>query len=347
MRPQKGSSHVEIPITFDSRGGGRAAASGKPVWVWMTIGFWLLTSIFVILGSDSFWQFFYPVLSFIVLSYVVRFIIFRENYFKKKRADLMQNNYMFKHNVFWNIYDIGTKPPYIVSFGSGMKGVFIRFDKDVIVGKPDTYKFDHHEALANALQQVKRRRFECIHIDLMDTVGKDDRLEGLLRRAEQTKNADLREVMIRTVDNIEVNMNRSYAAYDIYCFYSANRDDLFLDELDMVITSFSQANYIRHRFLDRTEISTLAKSLMNIEDFSVNNANDALFKEMNNSEYIRVIWTEQNGVRTDVNRTLEEIKEVQRVRKSEKQVRNKKMLNKLKPSLRLRKKKEEDIDLFD
>lgn len=344
MQPKKGSDILQIPITFDTKGGNRASVSARPLWVFLALLLWFLSSLFVFIAASGFLKVGYPILSFIGVTYIIRFIIVRERYFKSKRKELMEKEYMFNHSVFWNIYEIRNRYPHIVSFGNGLKGVFIAFDKDVIVGKDNDYDYYHHEAIANAYQQMEKRQIECMHIDYMDTVGKDERLQDLFSRSERIVNKDLRKVMTRIFAHIERKMNRAYASYDVYCFYSKSREDLFWDELQVVLQYFGQANYIRHRVLDRDDISMLVKSIMNIEDFSVNRANDNLFKELNQSEHIRPIWVENSDTgRTILNKTLEEIAEVKRVQKSEKK------LKKVRKNKGLFKKQveEEEIDLFD
>lgn len=345
MRPKKGSNIVEIPITFDSGGGGlRGAQSSKQLWVFFVILFWLLSSSFVFVASETFFQVVYPFISFFLLSYIVRFLIIRERYFKAKRKELVEHDYMFNHSLFWNIYEISKRYPYTASFGNGMKGIFIALDKDVIVGKDKDNDYYHHEAIANAYQQMEKRGIECIHIDYMDTVGKDERMPNLFKQAERTENPDLKKVIVRKYDHIEETMNKSYASYDVYAFYSHAREDLFWDELQVILGYFREANYIRARALNREEISRLTKSLMNIEEFSVNRANDNLFKEMNQVEYIRTIWTEKEGVREVLNKTMEEVAEVKRVQQAEKKVKKSRIKSK---GLFKKKKEEEDINLFD
>lgn len=345
MRPQQGSDTIQIPITFDSRGGSRIAEAGKKVWLLLLAIGWIFTSVISLIISDTWVGYMYTPVSLFVISYVVRFLILRERYYRAKRKELVENEYMFNHSMFWNIYEVSSRYPYIASFGNGMKGIFIALDKDVIVGKDDDYDYFHHEAIANAYQQMEKRGIEAIHIDYMDTVGKDDRMKSLFAQAEKTENEDLRKVLMRMYDHIEYKMNKTYASYDVYCFYAFARDDLFWDELQIVLEYFGQANYIRARALDRDDISTLVESVMNITEFSVNRANDTMFREMNKHiEYIRPIWVEKDGEKEELNKTLDEIQEVKRVTKAERKVKRKG--RRFVKGLFKKKVVEEDIDLF-
>ena len=104
----------------------------------------------------------------------------------------MNNNYIFSYNLFWNIYEINDAFPYFVQFVNGLKGVFVIFDKDIVVGKEDDADFNHYEALAEAYNQLAKRDIEFMHIDYMDTVGQDSRLDLLFDNAAYIENEDLK-----------------------------------------------------------------------------------------------------------------------------------------------------------
>lgn len=322
MRPRKGSDVVQIPITFDKNNKARVTTEGKKLWLAVFIIGWIALSILFIVGKGGFMgTIVYPLGSFILLSLIFRYIVMKEKYFKKKREELIANKYSYDFTLFWGIYDISDIYPYIVQFADGRKGIYVAFDKGVIVGKQPFDDFYHHEALADAYQQMIKRNIECMHIDYMDTVGKDDRLEGLFASANSTENPDLRKVLTRIYDNIEYNMNKSYASYDVYCFYFRGRSDIFWDELQIVLQKFLDANYVRHRVLNREELTLLVESIMNISDFSVNKATEGLFKEMNATNYLTVIWTEEDGKRTIHNTTTKEKEEAKRVSLEENKLR--------------------------
>lgn len=343
LKPKRGSSFVEIPITFDYRGGGnRVSSSAKPMWTFFSFVVWGFLSLVSIIIGSGFWRFGFPVLSFILLIYVLRYLILRERYFRAKRREIIEQEYMFDHSVFWNSYEIGEAYPYIVSYGNGLKAIFVALDKDVIVGKDDTYSYDHQEAIADALQQMAKRGLEAMHIDFMDTVGKDSRLSSLFNAASRVENDDLRKVLTRKYDFIEATMGNSYASYDVYCFYSTYSDDVFWANLKVVLAHLKQANYIRYRILGRSDISVLVESLMNIMDFSVSGACDDLYRDLHRSEYIRPIWVEKSGERTQLNKTSDEMTQIKKVRTAEKKAKRKRKF-----TLSRKKQVEEEIDLFE
>lgn len=340
MKPQVKSDTIQIPITFDAKGGTFQSRQAKGLWTFLVLLVWLFSSVLVVIVGQSWGAWLYPPISLFLFSYVIRFLIFREVYFKAKRKELLENDYSFDHTVFWNIYEIGSRPPYVIKFGTGLRGIFIAFDKDVIVGKEEDHDYSHYEAIAEAYKQMEKRGIECIHLDYMDTVGKDERMAELFEQASKTENADLRKVVLRMYDHTVYNMNRSYASYDIYCFYSYAREDLFWAELQIVMEQFKNANYIRARMLNRDVVQSLVESVINIADFSINRANDGRLMQMNSSsEFIRPIWVERDGQQEVLGKTLEELAEAKRVALAEKTVKRKR-------GSKSRSKRDQDVDLF-
>ena len=283
--------------------------------------------------------------SFIVGTLIVRFLLFREPYFKKKRNDLVEKNYQYPHSIFWNIYEVTNGYPAICRYANGMKSIFVVFDKDVIVGREADAEYYHHEAIAEAYLQMHKRGIDCMHIDYMDTVGKDDRVKGLFGMANDAENPDLKEVLLRVFDNVEYIMQHSYASYDVYCFFYSGKDELFMDELEVILDSFLEANYIRYRVLDKLAIGELVKSVLNISDFSVKDASEKLFSDLGGTHYLTPIWVERetsNGVeRVTLNKTSAQKEAERATREAEKVARKNKISNRQNKEML-----EEEVDLF-
>lgn len=324
MQPQRGSNIFQVPLTFDYRGGSSSSTKHKILWSLLVLLVDVFLSVVLFLSNTVLSALIWSLVVLFLSTYVLRFVIFRENYFRGKRKELLENNYLFDNTSFWNIYEISSREPHIVKFGTGMRGVFIAFDKDVIVGKDPDNSFDHMESLAEAYKNMQRKGIDCIHIDYMDVVGKDDRMTSLFDLASGVDNEELKMVVTMMYDYTVKSMNLVYASYDVYCFYSYSREDIFWSELQQVIQFFLQANYIRARMLNREAISALTETLLNLDDFSVNNANNSRLMQINNdSNFIRQIWVEKNGVREVLSKTMEEMEEDKRVLQAEKSVKRK------------------------
>lgn len=325
MIPEKNCYTVKIPITFDVNSKKAGLPNDRFILALVCFGIWLVTVIIsFFVDTEILSKLLYIVISFIAMSLIVRYLLLKESYFKSRRNELVEKNYEYPYSQFWNIYDISTAYPYICRFANNIKAVFVRFDKDVIVGREKDNEYYHYEAISDAYLQMHKRGIECMHIDYMDTVGKDDRIAGLFKMAGEAENPELSEVLTRMFDNVEYIMEHSYSSYDVYCFYFTGKDELFLDELDVVIDSFLEANYIKYKFLDRDEINELVKSIFNLSTFSVNNACDKLFIDLGGTHYLTPIWVERNNERKILEKTREEKAAEQNVRTEEKNLRKNK-----------------------
>lgn len=346
--PRKRSPVIEIPVTFDSASKPGGLGNDKFYLALIVFGVWLFLAIVSLFVDITIFQkIMYILGSFILATLIVRFLIMREPYFFKKREELLKNDFKFPYSTFWNIYEITNNYPYICRYVNGLKSIFVVFDKDVIVGREDDNDYNHYEAISEAYLQMYKRGIDCMHIDYMDTVGKDERVLSLFDLAENVENQNLKEVLTRIYDNVEDIMQHSYASYDVYCFFYNGKDELFLDELEVVINAFLDANYIRYRILNKEEIGLLVKSIMNIDKFSVNYASEKLFTDSGGTHYLKPIWVERNGERMILNKTREELAEEEKVKRVEREMRvNKKKVRGMNKVIK-KIKDEEEIDLFD
>lgn len=346
MIPQKGSPIVEIPVTFDSNSKPQGLGNDKFILAILVFGVWLISAILSFFTELEFFnKILYVLGSFVFAMFIIRILIMREPYFKKKRNELIEKDYKFPYSTFWNIYEVTESYPHICRYANGLKSIFVVFDKDVIVGREENNDYNHYEAIADAYLQMHKRGIDCMHIDYMDTVGKDDRVLSLFEMANGSENEDLKEILLRVFDNVEDIMQHSYASYDVYCFYYNGKDELFMDELEVVLDAFLEANYIRCRVLDKEEIGELVKSIFNIEKFSVNYASEKLFSDLGGTNYLKPIWVERNGERKILNKTREELEAEREVREAEINMRKSKKKVKNRTIRRLR--EDTDIDLFE
>ncbi|MNV43014.1 hypothetical protein D3C71_1347170 [compost metagenome] len=332
MKPIKGRGSIDIPMTVTPVGarktGGKWFASFLLIVIWL---FLMLVLGLTLEGAKKGIVLFLVTLSCI---YIFRFGIIREHYYRKKRETLMQSDYLFDHDLFWSILDMKT----IAHLANGIKAVYIAFDKDVVVGKDDDDDFYHYEAIANAYKKTVKSGIECIHIDLMDTVGKDTRLVSMFSLLDKVVNEDIKKVLFKKYDYIEKMMNRSYATYDVYAFYYTGDDAIFWEDLQSILSYFRQANYIRLRLLNKEEVGIIAESLFNLDEFSINNATNLWLKKSKKVNYLRPIWVEKDGERKVLNKTTEEINQEKKVLDAERRVKSKK-------GKMFSKEKDADIDL--
>lgn len=331
MRPGRKDDEFFIPATLDVVAGRKSISVGKLMIGLLIMFGGLIFAVLLIIFGGMKHKVLYALLLFIGVTLAVRFLFWKEKYFRKQREDLINHKYLYDYNLFWNICEISEGYPTIVTFASGLQGMFVAFDKDIVVGKGPYARYDHHEALSEAYRVMACKKIECIHIDYMDTVGKDERMDGLFKNVNKCDNADIRQVMNMIYNNVQNEMNNSYASYDVYLFLGRNKGMAFWDDMKKVISYFRGANYVREHILNKEEIGDLVESVFNIDDFSVIRANEGVFAGKRDSSFIKVIWKEKDGERTIVNKTTKEKENEARIANAE-------------SSLKLRKKKKKVVE---
>lgn len=348
--PDVGDRTVTIPLTFDARYRSKALTKGRLVSVVIIFLIWIIlaiTSIFVFEFPNKIRV---PIFLFIALFYISRKLVIRENYYRKKREELLDNNYQYEYALFWQIYSIRKTYPYICYYTNGLKAVFVRFEKDIIVGKDKKDEYNHFESISEAYNLMQKKGVNAIHIDYMDMVGKDTRMEKLFESATNIENKDIQNIITRMYTNIETDMKNAFASYDVYVFLYKGRDEAFLDALEEIIPAFNRANFIRYKILNNLEMADLARTLMNIDTFSVQRASSKLFQGTNESDFLNVIWVVRDGNRIVLNKTKAEREEEARVINLERETQKQAKKKRKKQSRRLRRlvdiKNSEELDLF-
>ena len=129
MIPQKRSPIVQIPITFDSSSKPQGLTNDKFYLSLLVFGIWVFCAIVLIVSALTISEkILYGIGSFIVATLIIRFVLMRENYFKKKRMDLVEKDFKYPYSVFWNIYEVTSSYPHICRYANGLKSVFVVFD---------------------------------------------------------------------------------------------------------------------------------------------------------------------------------------------------------------------------
>lgn len=318
LRPHRGDDKVAIPVTFDVKSSTlQLKMSRLYVSVALMLGAIILWIVCLAVAATSEIRWIVTLIAWVLVPLICRFAIIEEYKFRKNYRLLREHSFTYDYSLFWSIYDTSAGTPTIFHHTSGTYSIFVAFDKDVIVGKGNDADYDHGEAIANAYQLLAKKDILCTHLDYMDNVGKDTRLQSLFDVTARCKNPELRECVTDMLDYMQWYMSGAYADYDVYCFTSKMRPDLFVDELMPVLSALESGNYIRYRMLDRQDLRDLVASVMGTPDFSVTRSCDGLFSSRGLSSYLRVIYIDVKGKREIVNKTRAQMAEEARIAQEE------------------------------
>lgn len=325
MRPLLHDSMLEIPMTMDLKNTFNVLDKKQLYLVVVcAIGGLLLGAVgCIILGSVSVCIFIF--IAYCLLIFGLRYIYLNERYYKQKYKELKETKGVYSTNVLWNIYDV-TKES-ICYLRNGYRAYFVMFDRDIIIGKENDSIFKHHEAIANAYQAMVQKNISCMHIDYMDIISKDKRLEPAVDSMLKTSRPDLRQLLGAIFDYQYACMSRVHSTFDVYAFYFNYDDKLFLDDINLILRQFMEANYKRYRVLGVSGLRELAMSLYDLSEFSVNKACDSVFARNNSrSKFVNVIEYTTNGQHIKVNPTAAE-KQLKKVKSKKKVIEDNTIIN--------------------
>ena len=355
MEPQPGEYSITIPVTFDYQGGRGQNMKWKII---CTIALVVLTlgGMIILLISELpvYLKIPYSLGVLLVGSSLLRYAVFREQHFSDMYERMKKTNFELPVHYLWQIFDIDSQYPYTVYYKNGRKGIFVRMEKDVITGKPDTNCFNHYTAIGNAYNVAHSLNMDIVHIDYMDNVGGDPRMDKLYDDLAYIQNPDAQVALIDIYDNLMDDMATEYACYDVYLFISRDKADNFLANVLTVCGTMIGGNYITYKVMDKFEISSLVTSLFNIHEFSLIEAcNTILTDDISKSiRPIKVIYAD--GTVEELNRTVADERQYREMRRREMQEAEQERLKARHAARRNRHKgnqqpevnEEEEIDLF-
>lgn len=310
MTPQPGDTSINLPITFDYKGGRGENKKGKII---LSIADVLLTVIFTVgcASNDNLeiWmRFLLPCVVLYIGLFILRFFVFRELWLSDVYETLKATDYDLKLDQIWQIFDIDFEYPYICYFKNGYKGIFVRMEKDAITGKVGDAQFDHYSAIGDAYNVAHSLNMNIVHIDYMDNVGNDTRMQKLYDDLVFVENPDMQEMLIDIYSNLQDEMSQNYASFDIYLFLTRDKLNNFVYNMQTVCNYMLGGNFITYKVLDRFEISRVCVALFNLHDFSIVEACENVLSGVEHHGVIPIKVKHGDGTEEIFNKTTAEKK---------------------------------------
>lgn len=349
MRPKMGDSSITLPVTFDYSGGRRDSKRSKTLWavivgiVGVIIGIGILfnkegnIAVNLILGA----MFLYAV------ALLIRFGFLKEGKIRKGYINLADKDYQCNTNSVWGIYDISSQYPYYCRFRNGKSGLFIRLNKDVILGKYSESEYEHYEAIGDALNLAGASRVQICHIDYMDNVGTDERLEESFINLSEVGNPDVKGVLTDMFSYLQNQMMLRVTTFDVYLFLWNGSDISAWNTIQRILSCFLEANYRSYHILDQSDLRELTKTLYNIHDFSVVDATSHAFATGEYRGVVPIRKIMSDGTEEVYNKTIEQKKEERAMAMKEQELKKQEIKNRKERKKSKKDKKEEEFDLFD
>ena len=310
MTPQPGDTSINLPITFDYKGGRGENKKGKIILSVADILITLILTVGCALNKnlDLWMRFLLPCVVFYIGLFILRFFVFRELWFSDVYETLKATDYDLKLDQIWQIFDIDFEYPYICYFKNGYKGIFVRMEKDAITGKVGDAQFDHYTAIGDAYNVAHSLNMNIVHIDYMDNVGNDTRMQKLYDDLVFVENPDMQEMLIDIYSNLQGEMSQNYASFDIYLFLTRDKLNNFVYNMQTVCNYMLGGNFITYKVLDRFEISRVCVALFNLHDFSIVEACENVLSGVEHHGVIPIKVKHGDGTEEVFNKTTAEKK---------------------------------------
>ena len=310
MTPQPGDTSINLPITFDYKGGRGENKKGKII---LSIADVLLTVVLTVgcalnENLEIWMRFLLPCIIFYIGLFILRFFVFRELWFSDVYETLKATDYDLKLDQIWQIFDIDFEYPYICYFKNGYKGIFVRMEKDAITGKVGDAQFEHYSAIGDAYNVAHSLNMNIVHIDYMDNVGNDTRMQKLYDDLVFVENPDMQEMLIDIYSNLQDEMSQNYASFDIYLFLTRDKLNNFVYNMQTVCNCMLGGNFITYKVLDRFEISRVCVALFNLHDFSIVEACENVLSGVEHHGVIPIKVKHGDGTEEIFNKTTAEKK---------------------------------------
>lgn len=281
ITPEVGDAFVNIPITIDAKFGrgdrfkGQMVANGVTVFITIFL-FWITIKNGEIGVLSKIGRL---ILFFIVSTLIIRFVIMRENKINKLYKRLEDKDYVLKIAKMWGIYGQSEAHPQIFYTRNGKLVSFIRMNKDVTVGKQEIDLYNHFEAISDALNIGGKSELKISHIDYMDSVGNDDRIQEWYEEVVETKNPDFKEAYSMIFNHLEESVSSHMSFEDVYAVSSADTEALFLYKVTQFAKELKNGNYTSYKILNKEDLQELFCKLYNVHEFSFMEASSMVFNK--------------------------------------------------------------------
>lgn len=217
----------------------------------------------------------------LVSQYVLRKVIFEENYYYKMYKKMKEYS-VSKPSIFWDIASVKEIDEQAVLIYSDMKaGVIIKVDRDTITGRTDDFREVHYDALSNFYKELNIRKLKFVQLNIMEQAGKDPRLQTLDKLALSTENKNLSKIIELQVGYIKNITRATLFESDYFLIYTEDRskiDNILTDAVDCIYRLI-EGSYIDYDVLSLKDIIELVKEIYDVKYFDYTDAMLNMYKK--------------------------------------------------------------------
>ena len=348
MKPKKGDSTINLPVTFDYSGGRKDSNKSKLIWVCVLAVIGVIIGVGIITSDEGYFlvNIIFGLSVMFGISLIIRFPIMKEHKIRESMVKMIDKDYKKDYKDLWGIYSIDDVYPYYCHLRNGKTALFVQFEKDVILGKLADSEYEHYEAIGDAYNLAGSMKIGMCHVDYMDSIGTDERLEACFNELPNIKNPDIRDIMTDIYSNLQNKMNENVSTFDVYVFTFKTSEITFWYNIQQVISCMLDANYLSFKILDKSDLRDLAKTLFNLHDFSVVEASSESFGNAQKAGVIPIKVTKSDGSEVKINKTRDEKMKERKLKEKESELKKEEDKRRKKRKGKSRNSSDEEIDIF-
>lgn len=333
--PQPEQSNVKIPITIGYQGG--RGIKYKNRWIWAIV----MLVVIVAMTIGMLFQTEQPFIQRIIVAFLffsittiaLRFGYLKEGKIRNRMVRGIESNYTISTSNFWGITRIDEEEPYICTFPNNKQGIYIKMERGVFKGDLQSAKHRHREAIGSFYKMVGDKAFgqtvlTVTHIDLMDYVGTDKRIDRAKESVSYTDNKDVRREVQGIYDDIKARASHMMFTTDIFVFQWTGNQKLYMDIIKEGLGRMMQGGgYVGYSYMDVNDLQSMYKTLFNVNDFSVKKAIRESVQPVGASDLRPILVRYPNGGIQKENYTrleMQKMEEYNRAHKKAEQIRRKK-----------------------
>lgn len=308
MKPLPEDTTIKLPVTFDYHGGRSDNFKSNAFLLGIVVGLSIFLLLFVSKNDN------YTLIEKIIFCSAVvflaglfiRFKLLRELVYSKAYKELKRVDYTPSTASFWGMYEIEDEYPFLCHFVDNKVGIFISLVKDVVVGKSEDIMYRHYEAISDAYNLAGGYSLNMVHIDYMDNVGNDTRLNSLFESTTYCENSNVKMALLDMYSNLQDEMSKNYASYDVYLFTSKGNEDQLWYNVQSVVSCMLQGNYVSYKVLNAEATRTVCKAVFNLHEFSTIDACSTILKGRESRLVVPIKVEHYNNTVDILNKTQEE-----------------------------------------
>jgi|LFRM01.1.fsa_nt_gb hypothetical protein len=210
------------------------------------------------------------ILIFIADQFIIRKVIFEEHYYYRMYQK-MKNNSITTPNIFWDIISLKDTEDGAILIYSDMKlGIFVRVERDTIIGKSEEFREQHFDAISDFYRELNLRRYTIVQLNIMEQAGKDPRLQQLDELVVKTDNKNLAKLIEMQVGYIKTITRATLFESDYFFIYTKDlsRSDRIISDVIDCIYKLLDGGFISYKILSIKDIQDLAKELYGVKYFN-------------------------------------------------------------------------------